>query len=473
MNKINLRNINNLGRKIYSVVLAVIIWIIIYNIYDPIITVKVEGIRVSIINDELITSMNKVYSIDKDEEIIEIYLTGKQSIVKNITSTDIAATANLENLSITNAVAIDINIPKLKNEEVEINYEKNDTIHLILDNYVTIPYDLQIVKEGNIPINTYLHTDNCDAKINISGPQEQLKMIETLYIQVPLGNLKENYKKEFKIYAIDKFGENIDLSNFKLSQETFIYSPTVYKIKEIPIQINCKGNPQFGYSLKNVSLTNDKLKIAASSEILSKYESLNLSYDINGINSSTSIVFNLEDYLQDDIIILSNEKSTTLNVEIDKLSIREFEFTNKDLTIRNLLEGYSYKYLNNEKLKITIMGQESYLKNLKIEDISPYIDLNNQIDGIYSLEIEIPHAIDLTILSNSTIGIEVYKMKQEIMESSISTSEETISEENNNDVELDNENLNEETINENVDENQNSNIEEGEKISSLNKTICT
>jgi monomeric isocitrate dehydrogenase len=119
----------NLLRKIGSLIFAIITYVIIYNIYDPIITVKIENVAVQIQNEDAITKLGKVYSI-KENGFIDIYVKGKNSLVKDISNKDIKAIADLQNLSITNSVSINVEIPKLKNENIDISFEQNDTLHL-------------------------------------------------------------------------------------------------------------------------------------------------------------------------------------------------------------------------------------------------------------------------------------------------------------------------------------------------------
>ena len=54
---------HNWGWKLASVVLSTLLWLIITNYNDPVVTVRFSNIPVTILNDSSITSRGQVYEI--------------------------------------------------------------------------------------------------------------------------------------------------------------------------------------------------------------------------------------------------------------------------------------------------------------------------------------------------------------------------------------------------------------------------
>ena len=71
---------NNLGMRILAVVIAVLIWIIVVNVSDPIIESTYSGIPVEIINADTITKQNKTYDVLNDTDSISVTISAKRSI---------------------------------------------------------------------------------------------------------------------------------------------------------------------------------------------------------------------------------------------------------------------------------------------------------------------------------------------------------------------------------------------------------
>lgn len=401
----------NLPRKIGSIIVAMIVYVIIYNIYDPVITIKIDDIPVEIQNEEALTSQNKVYEIDKNDTI-DIYIKGKQSLIKNLSSKDVNAVANLENLSITNSVAINVTVPKLTNEDIEIIFDQNNTIHLSIDNYVTKTFNLEILKENEISDKYYLYNDNCSSTIKISGAQEKIKQINSVAIKVDLKSLKPNYKKDYDIKLFDSFENEISLNGLTLNIKEYSYQPTVYNINEIPLNVNFIGNIPFGYSLNATEYAPKIIKITGNDEVLKQYSDITINYDISNTMESKKVVLDLKEYLPEGIILMEEDSNVTINIKVDKLILKEFEFTTKDLGIKNLTENHTYKYLTTGKMTLTIMGDESLLKDLTIDKIAPYIDVNNKEAGTYVLSVKIPETFNLIVMSENKIEITIVKIEE-------------------------------------------------------------
>ena len=96
--------LKNLGIKIVSVLLAMIIWMIIINIDDPYKT-RTFSVNVETINESALQSVNKVYEVI-DGNTANVKVRGKKSVVDKLEASDIKATADLSDLSAVNAVAI-------------------------------------------------------------------------------------------------------------------------------------------------------------------------------------------------------------------------------------------------------------------------------------------------------------------------------------------------------------------------------
>ena len=97
--------LNNFTVKVLAVVFAVLIWIIIANIDDYIITKQINDIPVEIINGDAITSNDKLYEV-VEGQTVDVIIKGKRSVVDYLTSNDLKAVADLSKLSVTNAVQI-------------------------------------------------------------------------------------------------------------------------------------------------------------------------------------------------------------------------------------------------------------------------------------------------------------------------------------------------------------------------------
>ena len=82
---------NNLSLKILAIVLAAIVWVIVNNVDDPVSKKTFKNIEVELQNEDAILSLDKVYEV-KTGGIINVTVSGKQSVLRKINASDIILT---------------------------------------------------------------------------------------------------------------------------------------------------------------------------------------------------------------------------------------------------------------------------------------------------------------------------------------------------------------------------------------------
>ena len=62
--------LNNAGIKIISVLFAIMLWLLVVNTEDPIVTRDFKDIKVQVINEEEISEIDKVYEIVEGNTVL-------------------------------------------------------------------------------------------------------------------------------------------------------------------------------------------------------------------------------------------------------------------------------------------------------------------------------------------------------------------------------------------------------------------
>ncbi|EEC56428.1 hypothetical protein BACPEC_02937 [[Bacteroides] pectinophilus ATCC 43243] len=148
--------LNNLSLKILSAVCAIIIWIIIVNVYDPSTSVTVSGVEVQLVNTESLTEKEYAYDV-VDGSKISVYISGPRSIVTDIKAKDIVATADLSNVTVfSDYVDIDVKVVKdgVSASSIEIA-PKTTAIRLKIENRVTKTFNIDTELVGT-PADGYV-----------------------------------------------------------------------------------------------------------------------------------------------------------------------------------------------------------------------------------------------------------------------------------------------------------------------------
>ena len=134
---------NNLSLKIVSAVFAVILWTVIVNIYDPNTSYTFSNITVQLTNTESLTEKDYTFEV-VDGGKISVTVSGPKSVVTDLKTSDIVATADLSKVTaFTDYVDIYVQVVKdgqvlndveaiPRTSALKLSIENRDTRHMRL-----------------------------------------------------------------------------------------------------------------------------------------------------------------------------------------------------------------------------------------------------------------------------------------------------------------------------------------------------
>ncbi len=97
---------NNLGLKILAFLLAILLWLVVVNIDDPISSKTYNNIPVSVINAEVLAEEQQTYQIVDGTQEVAVTVTARRQILDEITSDDITAVADMRELTLKTQIPI-------------------------------------------------------------------------------------------------------------------------------------------------------------------------------------------------------------------------------------------------------------------------------------------------------------------------------------------------------------------------------
>ena len=91
---------NNIGLKILSVVAAFVLWMVVVNVDDPVISRTYTGIPVEVVNGDAITNEGKTFEIVDGSNSISVIVSAKRSVIEQMSRDFIKATADMKDLQL-------------------------------------------------------------------------------------------------------------------------------------------------------------------------------------------------------------------------------------------------------------------------------------------------------------------------------------------------------------------------------------
>lgn len=397
----------NIGLKILSLLLAVLLWIVILNVDDPVVTRTFQNIPVTKVNENVLKSKDQVYEVISGDTV-SVKVKGKRSIIESLITTDFQAIADLSQLSIVNAVPIEISVPKYL-DEVDVLEQNHITMKVSLEKLETQQFRINVVEKGTVEEGYYVKEKTARPNIlQVSAAHSIISKIKEVTVEVDVTNANESFSETAIPKVYDNNGTLMDSSKMNFNYDEVEVSVDLLQTKTVSLFIDLKGTPLFGYQYVDFEYEPKKVVIAGEREELDKVDYIKGEYNIN--NKSADIVdeVNIADFIKNDVILIDENQNAVINIDIEKLDSKELNFNTSEIEIRNLPNGRKLSF-NNNLFNVTVYGKTDILASITNGSLTPYIDASKEQLGTKFVTIQFdPPPNDVTC-SNPNISVTVRK----------------------------------------------------------------
>lgn len=414
LRKVTKRITNNFGLKILAAVFAIVIWLVVVNIEDP---EKTKGfvIPVTIENSDYLTDMGKTYDILNNSDKISFTVTGKRSIIEELSESDFTAVANMENINDEmTLVPVSVTASRYAGQ-IEIN-KRDATLKISVENLQTERYTVQVETEGTPAAYCYIESAVAEPKkITITGPESILSQIATVQAKADVSGAEENIATNSKIVLLDKDGNEISQDRLTLNRTSVAVDVTVTMGKSVPLKFVTNGTPADGYRFKEAECSTSSVKLVGSSEALAGISELEITgsqMNIAGAYSNVTASVDLSKFLPDGVTLASDQtKQITVTLVIEGKTAKAFAVPVKNITVKNLPSNYQLDF-NADTVTVNLLGFEEDFADISPDDMAGTIDASSlgagtqsvavSVDGSYTVS-ETPYtSVTVTEKSNNT-----------------------------------------------------------------------
>ena len=396
----------NIGLKLGSVVIAIILWILVVYTYDPAATTNFK-IGVDIINGESIASSGKVYEVIEGDTIT-IRVKANASLIKNLKATDFKATADVSKLSPTYHANIDVVCTKSDNVEITI-IGNAKMLAVKLEDLVTKQFPVTIEKSGEPETGYYVgETIASPNLISVSGGKKSVEKISVVRVKADINGANDLFYADGIPKAYDANGNEITTGSLKFSDNPVKVAVSVYKTKNVSIIVKAVGEPYKGYFVQDINYEPKSVTVAGPDSVLSKLNSIKLPLNVEGEITDIEVSINLSDYIKEGLYLVDKDVLVNAKCNIVRLGTKEFELLPTDISLTNKSDKFNYELIDSEKIKVTITGLSEKLKNIEISDLAPYVDLSNAKEvGDYSYMVKFKENDGVKVESTKAVTVRV------------------------------------------------------------------
>lgn len=410
LTKLKMSLTNNIGLKFLAVLIALVLWLAIVNVNDPEKTITVSNIPISVTNESAITSRDMVYNV-KSEQYLNITVSGKRSIVSNLSAEDFRATASLKELSKVNSIPVDVTTKNASlGRKITIVKQSAQTILVDVENVEEKDFtDLVVeytgkVADGYVAGLSSMSTD----EVTVKAPTSIIDKIKKVAVRCSLDGTNTNISKKCPVILYDKNDKEIKSDEIELSDKKIRVNVNVLRAKQVPISTINKdelGKPADGYVVDDVIFSSDSITVYGSEESLDSIESLDIQDDIDVSDAKGDVTQNIDvtGKLPKGLSV-SGESTITVKVLIKKLITRTFEYDASEVSLNDLSSDLDVQLVT-KKVKVTLQGEEEVISQLTKDDMAISADLGKVKEGTTTVHVDVAVPDNTTLMNNVTIKI--------------------------------------------------------------------
>lgn len=337
----------NPGLKIISVVAAFVLWLVVVNVDDPVISKTYTGIAVEITNEDVLAQQGKCYDILDDSATINVVVTAHRSVLDGMSRDYIKATADLKQLTSIDTVPIEVRSTRFA-DRIDSVTTRDSSIKLRIENLVRKEVTVATGYEGE-PAEGYILSgvENPLSSVIVDGPESVVSRIAKVMATADITGVNNDLTVTEPLHAYDSDNELIDDPRITLSRTVTEIKYIIYATKTIPISSGYSGTPASGYGIEGPVITEpSSVVIAGRGENFDDMEVVYISPDkvlIEGASSTVQTTVSVADALPTGVIFADADfdPNVTVTINIAENQRKVIEVPLSNVTVENVPEGYT------------------------------------------------------------------------------------------------------------------------------------
>ncbi len=374
---------NNIGLKLLALASAIVIWIIVVSVNDPVADKVYRDLKVKVINENVVTSKGKTYQIENGTGNVSVTVRARRSVLSKLESKDIVATADLKEVTLSNLIPIRVQIPDYEGRYQKVTVNPLNA-EVVIEDIVSTKYPISVVTNGTLMGGMSLARTEADPQtVTISGPKSVVSSIERVEAPVDLKKISKDTVVKSKLILYDSEGNKIDQSRLtnNVPDDGITVKVVVFPTKEVPIRIDQdKIKTPEGSYLDDVKYEPGKMAIAGEKPVLDKTDHITIPADAFKLKKTLGeeeVTLNLGNYLPNGIKLAEDQDSTlVVTFSIARLGEKVYRVPVGSVIVNNLSEDFEIQYENTDDLEVQVKGPQKTIENLNI-DQAVSIDLQS------------------------------------------------------------------------------------------------
>ena len=406
---------NNLSLKIVSAVFAVILWTVIVNIYDPNTSYTFSNITVQLTNTQSLTDKDYTFEV-VDGGKISVTVSGPKSVVTDLKTSDIVATADLSKVTAFTDY-VDIQVQVVKDGQTLNNVEavpRTSALKLSIENRDTKTYAVNVNTTGT-PASGYAvsSTSTSPTYVKVTGPTSVVESVVSVGVNVDVSGAQGTINTQADINMYNADGEIVTDEELELSSKSADITVDMSRTKTVSISAGTSGTPASGYTVTDTVLSQSTAIVTGTQDVLSRIDNITIpvsAISVDGLSEDRSYTLKLTDYIPAGVKLIS-DPIVQVNVKISRMASKSVHISKDMIKVNNVPSNYNVT-LEGNGIDVIIVGNGAAFDNISSSDITCSVDASGLAAGTHSVAVGI-NTPDGCSVSGTYVVNAVVSSKQE------------------------------------------------------------
>lgn len=417
---------NNIGLKLASVFLAIVIWLLVNSANNPTVSENYYNIPVKLLNTELITDSNQVYEVLENTDVIgRVTVRAPRSVISELKAENIIATADVSELSSLDTISIKLSTDISGRDIVSINGNL-DTVRLNIENKRSKALSLKATVSGEVETGYKIGDITTGQNlVRISGPQSVIDQITKAAVDVDVTGMTSDIVTNAEIKLYDAEDNVVETRNITQNIKTVDVRVGIGQLATIPINFTVIGSPAAGYQVTGeTEVSGNTVTITGKANVIKNVSSIEIPLDITDRTEDLSVQIDLRQYLPDNVSLAdSADAYRTAAVHIEQEVTRTMSIREERVRVINLPEGYKASISGlDESISLELSGLSEAVSALETSTISGTVDIAKWMQqqgmeqpepGFYTVGVEFNLPEGITLLRNVSVTLHISEIEED------------------------------------------------------------
>ncbi len=362
---------------VVSLLASVLLWVYVTTSEGDVIERTFDGVQVVFKGEENLLEKYELVISNVSSNTVSVRIRATRREIAKLSSTQITAVVDVSKFSskgIYNS-SLELEFPQGSDKSsIDIVNILPGNISFNIDKTSTKTVELEGSFVGTVAEGYAAHPIEFDPQtVTISGPESEISKVAYAWVEVDRDDVSKTIQFVSSYVLKDSDGNDVDLGNITLGDETVSVTVPVTSTKEVPLTVDLVEGG--GATSENVKITCEPstITIAGDAETLEGINKIVLgTVDLTSFASSFEDSFNI--VLDNDISNVTGITEVKVTVEVIGLETKKFNVTN--ITTINGTNGKKATVVT-ENVEVTLRGKSNVLSKIAANNIRVVADLSD------------------------------------------------------------------------------------------------